>query len=365
MTSLLQYGITPWLASTNHTASTSREAFASRRSPTTGCASVLAFICVCPHRSLTLSRLSQAPKIVHHGHAAGAVPHNAAYGPFWLEPERSPLWTIRGGLWSRPPKTFWPQRSSRDLWVRHVLPLPAPGLVFCPTTRWDDYPRRRRLRDYHGTRNFQKWNYFGRPLLQLLLTAGAFCLPFGVYLCVFAPIVPPGRWGFCAPAHKTGHLYVGPPRAAPYGEPRTFPARRHVGRLRRVMTAPARGLTKAPVCGKPPRADIESAPTGNRCRPFCGLYVGWRTVGVHPANLSFNNNRRPSWKTSPAGGGLLCVNRVYLLILSITANSSGVNVVCSTALMLSRICCVLEAPIRTVVTSSWCSSQARAISARV
>ena len=35
------------------------------------------------------------------------------------------------------------------------------------------------------------------------------------------------------------------------------------------------------------------------------------------------------------------------------------------ALMLSRICCVLEAPIRTVVTSSWCSSQARAISARV
>ena len=116
---------------------------------------------------------------------------------------------------------------------------------------------------------------------------------------------------------------------------------------------------------KPPRADIEYAPTGNHCRPFCGLYVGRRTAGVHPASPSFNNNRRPQWKTSPAGGGLLCVNRVYLLILSITANSSGVNVVCSTALMLSRICCVLEAPIRTVVTSSWCSSQARAISARV
>ena len=111
---------------------------------------------------------------------------------------------------------------------------------------------------------------------------------------------------------------------------------------------------------EPPRADIESAPTGNRCRP-----LQWRTAGVHPANPFFNNNRRPSWKTSPAGGGLLCVNRIYLLILSIAANSSGVNVVCSTALMLSRICCVLEAPIRTVVTSSWCSSQARAISARV
>ena len=111
---------------------------------------------------------------------------------------------------------------------------------------------------------------------------------------------------------------------------------------------------------EPPRADIESAPTGNRCRP-----LQWRTAGVHPAKPSFNNNRRPPWKTSPAGGGLLRVNRVYLLILSITANSSGVNVVCSTALMLSRICCVLEAPIRTVVTSSWCSSQARAISARV
>ena len=128
----------------------------------------------------------------------------------------------------------------------------------------------------------------------------------------------------------------------------------------RGRACPARGLTKAPVCGKLPRADIESAPTGNRCRP-----LQWRTAGVHPANPSFNNNRRPSWKTSSAGGGLLRVNRIYLLILSITANSSGVNVVCSTALMLSRICCVLEAPIRTVVTSSWCSSQARAISARV
>ena len=128
----------------------------------------------------------------------------------------------------------------------------------------------------------------------------------------------------------------------------------------RGRACPARGLTKVPVCGKLPRADIESAPTGNRCRP-----LQWRTAGVHPANPSFNNNRRPSWKTSPAGGGLLRVNRIYLLILSITANSSGVNVVCSTALILSRICCVLEAPIRTVVTSSWCSSQARAISARV
>ena len=131
----------------------------------------------------------------------------------------------------------------------------------------------------------------------------------------------------------------------------------HHGRGR---ACPARGLTESARLREPPRADIESAPTGNRCRP-----LQWRTAGVHPANPSFNNNRRTSWKTSPAGGGLLCVNSVYLLILSIAANSSGVNVVCSTALMLSRICCVLEAPIRTVVTSSWCSSQARAISARV
>ena len=186
-------------------------------------------------------------------------------------------------------------------------------------------------------------------------------------------------------------LYVGrgaltPPRgvgdAAPYsGEPRTFPlwqtsaaacgqaalciARKKVippGTMApcRGRACPARGLTESARLREPPRADIESAPTGNRCRP-----LQWRTAGVHPANPSFNNNRRPPWKTSPAGGGLLRVNRVYLLILSITANSSGVNVVCSTALMLSRICCVLEAPIRTVVTSSWCSSQARAISARV
>ena len=155
-----------------------------------------------------------------------------------------------------------------------------------------------------------------------------------------------------------------PPRRPVGRPPYASPAKRSSlpGLLQpcRGRACPARGLTKAPVCGKLPRADIESAPTGNRCRP-----LQWRTAGVHPANPSFNNNRRPSWKTSSAGGGLLRVNRIYLLILSITANSSGVNVVCSTALMLSRICCVLEAPIRTVVTSSWCSSQARAISARV
>ena len=111
---------------------------------------------------------------------------------------------------------------------------------------------------------------------------------------------------------------------------------------------------------EPPRADIESAPTGNRCRP-----LQWRTAGVHPANPFFNNNRRPSWKTSPAGGGLLCVNRIYLLILSIAVNSSGVNVVCSTALMLSKIWLGREAPTSTLVISSFASSQASAISARV
>ena len=186
-------------------------------------------------------------------------------------------------------------------------------------------------------------------------------------------------------------LYVGrgdltPPRgvgdAAPdSGEPRTFPrwqtsaaacgqaalriARKKVIPPGTIATLSGPGMPgprpdESAHLREPPRADIESAPTGNHCRP-----LQRRTAGVHPANPSFNNNRRPSWKTSPAGGGLLRVNRVYLLILSITANSSGVNVVCSTALMLSRICCVLEAPIRTVVTSSWCSSQARAISARV
>ena len=178
-------------------------------------------------------------------------------------------------------------------------------------------------------------------------------------------------------------LYVGrgaltPPRgvgdAAPYsGEPRTFPlwqtpAKRSSlpGLLQpcRGRACPARGLTKAPVCGNTP-GGYRIRPYGKSLPPLLRFVCRAANRGVHPANPSFNNNRRPPWKTSPAGGGLLCVNRVYLLILSIAANSSGVNVVCSTALMLSRICCVLEAPIRTVVTSSWCSSQARAISARV
>ena len=168
----------------------------------------------------------------------------------------------------------------------------------------------------------------------------------------------------CGAANRELSRYGRRPRRPVGRPPYASPAKRSSlpGLLQpcRGRACPARGLTESARLREPPRADIESAPTGNRCRP-----LQRRTAGVHPANPSFNNNRRPSWKTSPAGGGLLCVNRVYLLILSITANSSGVNVVCSTALMLSRICCVLEAPIRTVVTSSWCSSQARAISARV
>ena len=174
----------------------------------------------------------------------------------------------------------------------------------------------------------------------------------------------PLQWrtaNFPAMADVRGGLWAGRPTHRPQ---KGHPSRDYCNPVV-AGQAPPPARRKAPVCGKLPRADIESAPTGNHCRPFCGLYVGRRTANVHPANPSFNNNRRPPWKTSPAGGGLLCVNRAYLLILSITANSSGVNVVCSTALMLSRICCVLEAPIRTVVTSSWCSSQARAISARV
>ena len=45
----------------------------------------------------------------------------------------------------------------------------------------------------------------------------------------------------------------------------------HHGRGR---ACPARGLTESARLREPPRADMESAPTGNRCRPFCGLYVG-------------------------------------------------------------------------------------------
>ena len=176
--------------------------------------------------------------------------------------------------------------------------------------------------------------------------------------------LPPLLRFVCRAANRELSRYGRRPRRPVGRPPYASPAKRSSlpGLLQpcRGRACPARGLTESACLREPPRADIESAPTGNRCRP-----LQWRTAGVHPANPSFNNNRRPSWKTSPAGGGLLCVNRVYLLILSITANSSGVNVVCSTALMLSRICCVLEAPIRTVVTSSWCSSQARAISARV
>ena len=49
----------------------------------------------------------------------------------------------------------------------------------------------------------------------------------------------------------------------------------HHGRGR---ACPARGLTESARLREPPRADIESAPTGNRCRSFCGLYVGRRTA---------------------------------------------------------------------------------------
>ena len=71
----------------------------------------------------------------------------------------------------------------------------------------------------------------------------------------------------------------------------------------RGRACPARGLTKAPACGKLPRADIESAPTGNRCRPFCGLYVGRgaltppRGVG-DAAPYSGEPRTFPLWQTS-------------------------------------------------------------------
>ena len=193
--------------------------------------------------------------------------------------------------------------------------------------------------------------------------------PGGYRIRPYGKSLPPLLRFVCRAANRELSRYGRRPRRPVGRPPYASPAKRSSlpGLLQpcRGRACPARGLTESARLREPPRADIESAPTGNHCRPFCGLYVGRRTAGVYPANPSFNNNRRPPGKTSPAGSGLLCVNRIYLLILSITANSSGVNVVCSTALMLSRICCVLEAPIRTVVTSSWCSSQARAISARV
>ena len=119
----------------------------------------------------------------------------------------------------------------------------------------------------------------------------------------------PLQWrteNFPAMADVRGGLWAGRPTHRPQ---KGHPSR---GLLQpcRGRACPARGLTESARLREPPRADIESAPTGNRSHPFCGLYVGRRTAGVHPANPSFNNNRRPSWKTSPAGGGLLCVNRV-------------------------------------------------------
>ena len=79
----------------------------------------------------------------------------------------------------------------------------------------------------------------------------------------------------------------------------------HHGRGR---ACPARGLTKAPVCGKLPRADIESAPTGNRCRPLCGLYGGRgaltppRGVG-DAAPYSGEPRTFPLWQTPTAACG--------------------------------------------------------------
>ena len=54
---------------------------------------------------------------------------------------------------------------------------------------------------------------------------------------------------------------------------------------------------------EPPRADIESAPTGIRCRPFCGLYVGRGTLtpprGVGDAAPYSGEPRTfPLWQTS-------------------------------------------------------------------
>ena len=55
--------------------------------------------------------------------------------------------------------------------------------------------------------------------------------------------------------------------------PQTGAFRQAAGRA-----CPARGLTESARLREPPRADIESAPTGNRSHPFCGLYVGRRTA---------------------------------------------------------------------------------------
>ena len=59
---------------------------------------------------------------------------------------------------------------------------------------------------------------------------------------------------------------------------------------------------------EPPRADIESAPTGIRCRPFCGLYVGRGTLtpprGVGDAAPYSGEPRTfPLWQTSAAACG--------------------------------------------------------------
>ena len=88
-----------------------------------------------------------------------------------------------------------------------------------------------------------------------------------------------------------------------------------------------------------------------RSHPFTGNNG---SAAPHPASVGAS-------ATFPPRGRLF----LYLLILSISASSSAVKLVFCTALMLSRICCVLDAPISTVVISSWLSSHASAISASV
>ena len=87
------------------------------------------------------------------------------------------------------------------------------------------------------------------------------------------------------------------------------------------------------------------------------------------SEMNKNNPLRDSLKKNAVGKvfsfplGALTVLYQPNEMLSMSCSSSLVNGAESVALMLSRICCGFDAPIKTPVTSSFWSNQASAISA--
>ena len=118
----------------------------------------------------------------------------------------------------------------------------------------------------------------------------------------------PLQWrtaNFPAMADVRGGLWAGRPTHRPQ---KGHPSRDYCNPVGAGHARPA-ACRKCPSAGTTP-GGYRIRPYGNSLPPLLRFVCGAANRGVHPANPSFNNNRRPSWKTSPACGGLLCVNRV-------------------------------------------------------